>query len=85
MNSSEIENEKPEECDACSFKTKDLKFYKHDPGYPENSGHWLCEVCRQTISGNANRSPSLYPDSTVLHMIAYCTNLIIREIRRIKP
>lgn len=77
-----MENEKPEECDACSFETDNLNYYEHGAGYPKGAGQWLCEVCWQTKSGNANRAPHAYHDPDALHMIAYCTNLILSEIRK---
>jgi len=76
-------DEKSESCDACGYETKELKFYKfsvHRRG-DDVSGQWLCSVCANTMSGNANEYPSHYPDEETLHMLAYCTNLILDAIK----
>jgi hypothetical protein len=75
---------KPDECEACRFETAELSFYAFGSGYPSKSGGWLCKVCGSTDSGSAYYSPSCYKSPEVLHMLAYCTNLIIKEIERVR-
>ncbi|HJZ06361.1 MAG TPA: hypothetical protein VJ327_11025 [Patescibacteria group bacterium] len=77
-----MKTEKPEECEACRFETDDLTFYDHGPGYPEGAGHWICKVCACTMSGNAHRSPGCYKEYEVLHMLSYCTNLILDALKK---
>jgi hypothetical protein len=77
-------NEKPEECEACKFETHDLEFYEHGLGYPKDKGHWICKICACTFSGNAHRAPHCYDQREILHMMAYCTNIILKEIKKWK-
>lgn len=73
--------EKPEECEACGFITEKLTFYEL---FRRDDGHWLCEVCESTVSGNVHEYPTMYKNTEIIKMIAWCVNFIVKEIRMLK-
>jgi len=75
-----MQREKPEECEACNFETTELKLYDNN-----KPGFWLCEICAKSVSGNAKIYPKPYENKELLHMQAFCTNMVIAEIRKSAP
>jgi len=83
----------PEACDACGYETADLtekdayaRVAGAGPFTPENEKMWgwLCDVCRNTMVGNAWLYPRNY-DPMLLNLgsaINYGTNLILDEVRK---
>lgn len=68
----ERENQ-PEACDHCGFETKALTNYSRDwGGYV--GGHWLCELCRHTLS--ASRQGSGGPRDETVRDVAMMLNLL---------
>jgi hypothetical protein len=74
-----LKNDKPDECDSCNFETKNLAFY---PGEGRRKAVWLCGVCEHSYSGVAAMHYGKYEYAITLKQIAYCTNMILEEIRR---
>jgi hypothetical protein len=69
-----------DECYACGFETE-VKEYPRCSTDAKGETSLLCEVCASTSSGNAQDYPRQYPDRKVLHMLAWCTNRILAELR----
>ena len=82
-----MQTEKPEECEACGFETTEIKEY--DGAFNSKRKYWLCELCAGSMSGNTIIFPTSYSDDAVdirvIQMIAFCTNMIIKEIRKNAP
>ena len=75
-----MQREKPDHCEACNFETAELKLYDNkEPGF------WLCEICAKSVSGNAKIYPNLYENKELLHMQAFCTNMVIAKMRKNTP
>jgi hypothetical protein len=84
-----------DECDACGFRTKTKSYERQSTRFKEsyrrkNPGknvpkQALCDVCANTMSGNAyDYGYELHPEGPILAMVAYCTNLILKEISNLR-
>lgn len=75
----------PEECDSCGYPGKDLQEYdgriKKGKGL-EFEKAILCQICASTLIGNMHNYPNQYEYAPLGKALAYCTNLIINEIRK---
>ena len=69
-----------EYCDSCGYETDNLTTYRD---YPAEEKVRLCNVCASTKAGNAQQYPNQYPNRDVLEMIAYTTNMILDEIKKL--
>jgi hypothetical protein len=70
----------PEECSFCGCKGTLNKTDR--PGMSPDV-KWLCEVCYTTLAGNHAFN---YQDNTdTVKIMAQMTNLVLREIRALKP
>lgn len=67
------------ECDSCHFKTRNLTaVVGHPPGPARVEA--MCDVCYNTLIGNASLSPHLYNDPALMSTIGYVTNMILKRI-----
>lgn len=69
---------KSDECDSCAWKTDDLEYVGSDWG--SVTPGWLCDVCRNTMAGNAFLYPESYTDQSALFStIAWGVNAAIES------
>lgn len=72
------------ECECCGFETNDVKRVSSEPPADVQECD-LCMVCRNTRAGNGYIYRGHYGDAfLVMRMLAWCTNAIIKEIRKAK-
>lgn len=71
--------EKPECCECCQFETPELELYTQT--FPEWK-HWYCIVCAGSMISGSHHYQFERNSKDVLQAMAYCTNLILAEIRK---
>jgi hypothetical protein len=71
-------------CYGCSFDRSEVNQYRRGGfGNEPLRISWLCDVCANTDSGSAEQYPRNFGETKpIIHMLAYCTNMIIEEIRK---
>lgn len=73
----------PEGCQCCGFETTEIKPYGMNRMFPNPGKKWLCNLCVETMAGNAYEYPEQYRHhGDVLKAICYVGNVILKEMRR---
>ena len=69
-------------CSSCGFETNDLHISRSRTEIDPCGNHpaVFCDVCYETMSGNAHMFPSQYSDKRTLNTMAYCTNMILKTL-----
>ena len=71
------------ECESCGFEDIELEPYRMNRNFPKKiEDKVLCFVCANSMLGVAYEYPEQYKDFQVMKLIGYCTNLLLKEIRR---
>jgi hypothetical protein len=69
------------ECDACMFTTETTAYEYIRRGLTYTAH--LCAVCASSVSGTAYMHPHSYENRHVIHMIAFSTNMMLKEMRNV--
>ena len=77
-------------CDVCGWEGKVHEYrrsgFRPDYHSPEQQTKHLCEICESTQAGSLadlyGPNHSCYEGADLKRMLAYCTNLLLAELRK---